>query len=162
MIQVERNGQWRRVRAIMKGLVVDSLAAASGAATQLASKAEQIAVDHLSNQDLGWEPLSPQTLDAKARRGESELTLIATSSMMQSITSWTDKDGAYVGLTREAKNDDDQPLADIARVQEYGSISRGIPARPLWGPTLEEAREYAEANNLFAEHMEMALKKYGV
>lgn len=108
---------------------------------QLGLKAEQKAVLHLRNQDLNWQRLSDVYLRRKNnKKGKrlSEKTLIATGSYLQSITSWATKDAVFVGVKRNVKNNEGEDIANIAMIHEYGSTARNIPARPLWGPVMNE------------------------
>jgi hypothetical protein len=128
---------------------------------RIALKAEQMAKDHLQKQDLGWEALKPSTLKQKIRKGLSEKTLIATSSYFQSITSFNDKNAAYAGVKRTARNKEGQELANIAKIQEYGSKVRNIPARPLWQPVFRAMIRYIREKQLFAKaFIDYAKKKY--
>ncbi len=49
-----------------------------------------------------------------------------------------DDTSVKVGWFEDAKYDDGTSIAMIAATQEFGSISRGIPARPFMQPTIEE------------------------
>jgi hypothetical protein len=124
-------------------------------------KAEGIAKKHINRQDLGWRPLDPATLAQKIRAGHSENILVATSSYFQSITSWVfGGQTALAGVKRSARNEDGELLANIAAVQEFGSESAGIPARPLWKPTYEETMEWHVTNNLPSMYFMAAVSKY--
>lgn len=129
-------------------------------------QAEKKAVLHLRNQDLNWKPLSERY--RKRKTGErsrtrndggrdrrfkkmSEKILIATSSYLQAITSWVQKETAYIGVKRGVKNKDGQEIGNIAKIHEYGSIARNIPARPLWKPTFEEMQSEIKNRPSFAQ-----------
>jgi hypothetical protein len=129
-------------------------------------QAEKKAVMHLRNQDLGWKPLSERY--RKRKTGErsrtrndggrdkrfkkmSEKILIATSSYLQAITSWVKKETVYVGVKRGVTNENGQEIGNIAKVHEYGSVAKNIPARPLWKPTFEEMQIEIKNRPSFAE-----------
>ena len=95
---------------------------------------------HIENQDLGWAKLNPAYLKYKIRKGRSRLTLVSTSTLLNSITYELKNDGleSFVGVLRKGKRKDGKPPTLIAAVMEYGSAARGIPARPLFRPTFKE------------------------
>lgn len=139
-------------------------------------QAEKKAVMHLRNQDLNWKPLSERY--KKRKTGErsrtrkdggqgkrlkklSDKILIATSSYLQAITSWATKDVAYVGVKRGVKNADGQEIGNIAKIHEYGSIARNIPARPLWKPVYDEMqKEIRNRPSFGARFVEYFKNKY--
>lgn len=134
---------------------------------QLGLRGERLAKEHLQKQDLGWKPLSPEYLKykQKGRKGKrklSEKTLIATSSYFQSITSYTTRSQVAIGVLRGVRNEDGQEIANIARIHEYGSTKRKIPARPLWQPVLEELKTHIVTSNPFIRAARIYFKrKYG-
>lgn len=125
--------------------------------TRWGLKAEQIAVDHMSKQDLGWKALNPQYLAAKIRKGQSELTLIATSSYFQSITSWVSGDTALAGVKRGVLDENGVEVANIAKIHEFGA-----GARPLWQPTFKETMAWHYKENTPAMLFMEQIKKQGV
>jgi hypothetical protein len=151
---------WEAVRRLIHNLGSDMQAARKESLSAFALEAERIAVLHMQRQDLGWETLSPQYLAQKIRRGESELTLIASSTYVQSITSWTDGEKAYAGVKRSAVDDDGKVLANIAKIHEFGGGS--VPARPLWQPTFDKAVTWHKRNNTPEMHLMRRLKAYGI
>ncbi len=104
---------------------------------------------HLDNQDLPWDPLSPQFLALKERKGFSTDIYTMTSAYRQAIATKVDATRliSFVGVLRPVphKKPDGKGGATINMVQlgyvlEYGSIAASIPARPLWRPTFEEMK----------------------
>jgi len=111
------------------------------AVQEAAFTVEAVAVGHLKNQDLGWEPLTERYLRWKKRRGYSEKTLIRTATYFRAIAVEEQADGlgAFVGVKRGvARERNGQDIVDIAAFHEEGTDR--IPARPLWQPTYEETR----------------------
>lgn len=104
---------------------------------------EAALVLHFQNQDLGWKPLNPLYKKMKQKKGLSEQILIATSTMMNSITVDSRENGnqAFVGVNRQAKGKDGASRAMIGAIHEYGSAKRGIPPRPFLRPTLAEKKD---------------------
>ena len=155
-------GDWEKVERLIKAIKPEMVAAKNQSLMRWGLKAEGIAKKHISMQDLNWKPLKPETLAAKIRKGYSENILVATSSYFQSITSWADlpNNTVYAGVKKEARDEEGNVIADIAKVHEYGSLSGRIPKRELWGPTFEEVMVWHFDKNtperLFAER----IKKY--
>lgn len=101
-------------------------------------------VQHIENQDLGWAKLDDDYLERKKRAGLSQHKLIATSTLMNSITvHQVNDESAFVGVLRTAPSQGGDQVM-IGSVMEYGSPARNIPARPLFGPTFKEAKPEIE------------------
>ncbi|MCF6192325.1 MAG: phage virion morphogenesis protein [Candidatus Hydrothermae bacterium] len=107
------------------------------ALADIADRLEGEAVGHIRAQDLPWEPLSPKYLSWKIRKGYSENIYVKTATLFRAITSEVGEDRAFVGVRRgTVREADGTDVVEIARWLEEGT-SR-MPARPLWGPTVEE------------------------
>jgi hypothetical protein len=152
MPEMKKFGDWDLVMNLAKNMSGDVDNANRIALMQIAARAEAKAVKHLRDQDLKWRSLSPKYLEWKNKKGLSNKKLIATSTMMQAVTSQVNKQGtvSFAGVLRKARNKDGEVIADIAKTMEYGSIVRGIPARPLWKPVFKEMREYIAKSKIFA------------
>lgn len=154
-------GDWAGVRGMIGRLSHNLKRANDISLARFAIKAERIAKMHMRAQDLGWKPLSVDYLAAKIRRGESELTLIATSDYFQAVTSWSDGDKAYAGIRKNITNEEGKELANIAATHEFGSEAANIDARPLWQPTYAETFEWylknAAPDVIFMELMRKGL-----
>lgn len=138
---IKKEGDWKAVDIFLSDLKVEMQKARKQSLMRFGLRAEKIALEHISRQDLSWDPLSEQYKKFKADNGLSTDILVATSSYFQAITSWVDRTTAYAGVKRGAKNKDGEDVANIARILEYGEHKR-----PLWQPTYKEALE------LWAEH----------
>lgn len=137
-------GDWKAVEALVNSLKAEIVEANNQALAQAALKGEGIAKEHISKQDLNWTPLKAATVSAKVKKGQSENILVATSTYFQSITSWHTKGKAYVGIKKQVVEEDGALVADIARTLEYGSVTRNIPERPLWQPTMKEVIKWMQ------------------
>lgn len=152
----KRFGNWSGVRNLASNLNSDILDENEKTLKQVALKAEGIAVKHLQKQDLKWRPLTPAYLSWKARNRLSTKILIATSTMFQSIS--TEISGtktlmkAFIGVSKKIKDEDGNVVADIAKIHEFGSLKRGMPARPLWLPTLKEIHKIVKDKNPFLQN----------
>jgi len=183
MIDLKKTGDWNIVHRLVNSFPEDISVGARRALIKTAAEAEARAVRHLRDQDLGWKPLSEEYLKSKIASGLSEKTLISSSQMMQAITSDIDTGGkkSYAGVFRKSfyKNSGvmktpkskngrrknpkrNRPsessskklaISDIAKTMEYGSVKKGIPARPLWRPVYKEVREWLIKTELFSREV---------
>ena len=153
-------GDWAGALRTVQALAIEAEKARKMSLQRFGLKAEALAKKHMNAQDLEWAELKPSTIAAKARKGLGNKILIATSSYFQAITSWTDEDTAFIGVTKNKKGKDGQLLADVARVHEFGSLSGSIPKRELWSPVLKETLEWHEKNNRPDFIMLQKMKKY--
>ena len=122
-------------------------------------KAERMAVKFVRNQNLSWKPLSEKYLKAKVKAGKSNKILIGDSDYIQSITSGAKGNKAVTGVSKTAKNKEGDKIANIGMVQEYGSIARNIPARPLWSVVHKHMRTFILHKQFFAREVDEELKK---
>ncbi len=165
---MKKIGNWNGARALVNSLASDLDKACAISAKRFGLIAEGIAKEHISKQDLGWEPLSEDYRnqkigkygrtrkdggrDKRFKKQRSENILVASSTYFQSITSWADTYGrgytGYAGVDKKVTysgNDGNMRVADIARIHEYGNDK--TPARPLWQPTFKEAFEKWKATS---------------
>jgi hypothetical protein len=70
-----------------------------------------------------------------------------TSSYFQGITAWVEGNTALAGIKRGTSHPDGGFIDVIAKVHEFGSVARNIPARPLWQPTFAETMKWTVKNN---------------
>ena len=137
-MSLEKDGDWEKVTNLVTHLQEEMTKAQNIALKRIALYAEGKAIKHISNQDLGWEPLKASTISAKVRAGYSENILVRTSTYFQAITSYVKDDIAYAGVKITSKYANSEEVANIAAIHEFGSNDANIPARPLWGPTLKD------------------------
>ncbi len=88
-------------------------------------------VKGIRDQKWAWPPLAPSTVERKALKKQSPLTLIAEGDYFASFTTervrW---DEVHVGTNHPQ-----------GRALEFGYGPRALPPRPHMGPALEESRE---------------------
>lgn len=101
--------------------------------------------------------LSPQWLRRKELAGADERTMIATGHYVESIKTFTKgrlSRGPFevrIGFAPNAKarkldgSNAKILLRDVARIQEFGSVTANIPPRPHWGPYGNRMRKDAPA-----------------
>lgn len=155
MSSFQRYGDWDVTLSMAQHLHDDVTDANKVVLKNIALMAESIAVKHIRNQDLRWAPLSPRYAAWKKKNRRSYKIYISTSDFMQSVTSQVNSFGtqSVAGVFKKSRNRDGQVIADIGKMLEWGSIKKGIPARPLWRPTYEEVRRYLMANPEFANEV---------
>ena len=153
-------GDWAKALAVTKQLKKVADDSVKEGLTKAALFAEKTAKKHLSKQDLSWTPLESKYRRYKERKGYSTNILVRTGAMFQSITSNVDAKTAFVGVKREAKDSDGNSLANIAAVHEFGSTKQGIPARPLWQPTLIETATWYRNGNSIEDIFMSKIKRY--
>lgn len=101
-------------------------------------------------------PLSPTTVAKKATLGLDPRTMISTGHYVDSIKVIEERseDGKTLFLVgfdetdvaldeRTGKPRPGSPLTMVAKVQEFGSASAGVPARPHWRPATERMEREA-------------------
>lgn len=155
-------GNWKAFRKLSKNLGQSRSAIVEGAKLglrQAALKVEARLVLHVQKQDLPWKPLSPAYKRYKQKKGLSTQILIATSTLLNSITSEVRGGGtsAFVGVLRKTAKKKGQDQVLIGQVMEFGSKKRNIPPRPLFKPTLEESTQ--EIGDTVAENIKQAIAK---
>ena len=155
-----KTGDWRKVNMMTRSIQAEMEKSRMLSLKRFGLKVEAVAKMHISNQDLGWAPLNPKYLAQKIKKGLSNNILVATSSYFQSITSYVILDTSYTGVKKHVTEKDGTFVADIAKLHEYGSDSSGIPARPLWKPTINEVMVWHVSHNSPAKYLVQSLRKF--
>lgn len=139
------HGPWDKVHKDMNALADRIKSNLKMATAQNAEVTRGVLVKHIQNQDLKWKKLGPKYKEQKKKKGLSTAILIATSEMMQSITTKvaSDKMSAFVGVLRAGKREDGEDPVLIAKVHEFGSKKRKIDKRPLFQPSFSETKDQA-------------------
>jgi len=123
---------------------------------------EAIVIENIDKFQSTWADLDKDYAKYKQRKGFSNKKLVKTSMYFQSITSWTEGNVAYIGIKKTARNKDGESVANIARVMEFGSKARKIPARELWKPSKENLRQWLKKNDVFRAEMAKALRRHNL
>ena len=143
---IKLTGKWNLVNAITKNLEKVGNEAMKEGLMKVGLFAEGKAKSHISKQDLNWKPLNQDYKRRKERDGFSTNTLVKTSAYFQAITSYVQGKNAYIGVKKVARDKEGNEIANIAAVHEFGSSKQGIPARPLWQPTIKETATWMGDN----------------
>lgn len=109
---------------------------------QIVREYEKIVVTNLEGQKLDWVPLTDAYAEYKEFAGLDEKILIATGKLVSSITVVKKSKFSYfAGIPRKEKYPSGVPVSFVAWVHEFGAPLAGIPARPLWRPSLEQLKK---------------------
>lgn len=164
-MRIDKIGNWDKFSMLAANLTRELQLASDICLKRWALKAEGIAKNHISTQDLAngfWLPLAAYTIEKRSDRGTGYSTLLEYGLYLQAITSYVEKDTAYVGVRRGMIHEDGTDLDFIARINEEGHQSLNIPARPLWQPTLMETMEWHIAHNSMKDiFIDNVRRKYG-
>lgn len=156
----QKFGDWDIVMNLCRNMPEDIKASNRQTLLVLAGKAEALAKKHINAQDLKWAPLNPEYVAQKVQKGYDERTLLRKHDYINSITHFLSDQGmrAHAGVPKNAKSDGEL-IYKYAAIMEFGSVVRGIPARPLWAPVLKEIHEYVRENSIFSKGVIKAFRK---
>jgi len=142
--EIRMVGDWQKVALLIQNMAMEMEKAKITSLQRFGLKMEEVVLNHISMQDMGWKPLDPKYIESKVRKGLSENILVATSDYFNAIQSWVDKDSqtTYIGVKKGKIDKDGNEIGDIAQVHEYGSMSGKIPKRPLWEPSFKDVKEW--------------------
>jgi len=133
-------GDWGKLNSFMTGLNPRFLKAMNEATNENLKLGEKAVVLNLRNQRFRsrWPSYTPEYQKYKERKGLSPKMLIATATMMRSITSVKESpfEGA-VGVLRRTKYRNRAGHINVANVAVIHE-TRKRKARKLWKPTLNE------------------------
>ena len=156
----KKTGDWAKVKRLTAGMPERFRKVIKNTLPKIGLKGERIAVLHIRNQDLGWEPLNSKYLERKIEEGKSEKTLIADAEYIRNISSYPANMNVLIGVDKKVKTKDGkETIADVAKTHEYGSEAQGIPARPLWRPTYQEILKWLKESKIFAVEIAKDLKR---
>lgn len=131
---VKRTGDWRLARELLEGAPARLRAATDRALRQEAQALRSEVVEGLTKQapaGQAFSPLARLTLaKRKLRKFSGSKALIQNADLRNAITA-TVRDGeAFVGVPRKARGRDGTQLADVAKLNEFGSDPIIIPVTP--------------------------------
>lgn len=143
MSNVKFTGDWNRLKKTLSRRNVKQL---TGAVDEQAKVLQKTIQGHIDNQDLGWSPLSKNTI--RLKHGNSTI-YVETGTLRNSIetTKISSSDTYYsVGVrVKEGKSArSGESLSNIMNYMEYGTARQ--PARPLIRPSWEEKRSSIKTN----------------
>ena len=115
-------------------------------------------------QKYNWRPLSEEYLEWKKEQGLDDRILIATGDYVDSIQVRKTKRGTgvqiQVGVPAGIHEPSGLPYRTLARIMEFGSSTRGVPARPHWRPAKAWIqRQLPKIREAMAEQMADELKR---
>lgn len=151
-------GNWAMARNASSTLPQTIKRSIRSAEEKVAKKLIKIVKGHIQNQDLNWVPLSPQSIK---RKGHDKV-YIFTGTYLNSIKFWQKNYTVHIGIPRgiyEPRNRIE--LWKIATWMETGMPSRNLPARPVWGPSVEELGGRGGMQEIIEETLRRKLSREG-
>jgi len=130
-----------------------------GELKRVAHEAKRDLKKRIADQAFKWKPLSPKYKARKERLGLDPRTLIATGKYLKSIRVASRMYGnnlSYqLGTRKDTHGPSGLPYIELARLMEYGSRKRKLPARPHWRPTIRKYRRLQQSR-IKAAHKQVA------
>lgn len=155
VIQFDFFGDWRKAGTMTAGLAPTVKRAIRTGQEAGAKKLIKIVKDHLLNQDLNWAPIS-----ARAKKNDPRI-LIDSQAYLTSIKYWQEGYNVMIGVPRGLTEPSGMEIAKVANIHEKGLSKRGIPARPLWGPSIQEMNGKSGMDAIVLRTIENRLMKLG-
>ena len=158
-ITIKRFGNWAQARRATSTLDKSIKRAIRSAEEKIARRLIKIVKGHILSQDLPWVPLSPTT---KNRKGHDNVYL-DSRFYINSIKFWQKNYVIHIGIPRGVMDADGEvELWKVATWMEKGLPNRGMPPRPLWGPSIKELGGGPQGMaNLVKESINRKLRREG-
>ena len=126
-----RTGNWEYVIAsLTRTIPQEVMSSAVWGQRKAAEQLVKIVKNHIMRQDLPWTPKKNPSSSGSWR------LYIDTGQYLSSVETWQKNGIRFVGIKPHKHHKDGVPVSDIAVWMEYGT--KHMPARPLWGPSLED------------------------
>jgi hypothetical protein len=140
--EVKLVGDWREVKHIFSRLSLFATKLRDNVAAGIAEEYYNALKGHFENQDLPLQPLSSWYREWKAKKGLDTRILVATGQMLSEMKIHELGIGQmFVGIRGGKKHQrSGLDVALLALIHEYGALSRGLPARPVYRLTVQELR----------------------
>jgi hypothetical protein len=125
--------------------------ASDAVAYVIAEKLFNLILDHIRRQDLPWPPLDPDYEKWKEQTGLDTRMWIATGELAGHISIWKlprrQGTGYAVGIPRNLEHTGSGLKSYIlATILELGAPDIGLPARPVFRPSIQELRIWLAQN----------------
>lgn len=144
MFEATLTGDWKKAKRTIQLLPTFTKVLNERLLTAVSERFYQALIAHLREQDLALEPLSKWYSLWKTKRGLDGRILIATGQMVGEIRIHENGNEKFVGIKGGKRHQSGIDIALLALVHEYGSVARGIPARPVYRLTVAELRRELE------------------
>jgi len=139
--EVTLTGDWAKTQRIMSSMPKFISVLRKRIVQVLASRYYDALKHHLESQDLPLAPLNDWYRQWKEKHGLDSRILIATGELMDNIKIYDIAIGkAFIGIKGGKQHKGGIDMALLALIHEYGSVERGMPARPLYRLTFEELK----------------------
>ena len=157
-LNVSLTGDWKKTRVFGKApkVIDDALQTVLMQEAEFMKRQMNLGIRKQAPGDIPFTPLAPRTIAERRRKGiKGDLALIARGDLLKSIIAKKIRHGAFAGILRGSKNREGKSLVAIGKIQEYGSPSRNIPARPFIMPVYQ--KHLRNARNRFAARLRKIL-----
>ena len=125
-------GDWNRANIATKLLPTTIRRSALYGQEKAVRKLAKIVKAHIASQDL------PSLSGPKKKIREDSRHLIDTATYLESIGVWQQGYTYFVGVKSGLIEPSGIEIAKLAYILEVGTRDKRIPARPVWGPSIEE------------------------
>jgi len=133
-VAVKRTGDWLRARQMLQAAPLRLKSATDRALRQEAEQLRSEVVEGITKQapaGAAFSPLSHFTLaKRRLRKFSGSKALIRNADLRNAITATVRNSEAFVGVPRKARGRDGAQLADVAKLNEFGSDPIVIPITP--------------------------------
>lgn len=130
-------GDWQGVYRFFDSMGIEVKKKALQAQWDICKQLKRVVVGHILAQDLPWEKLAPATRRNKTEN--KDMIYIDSETYLNNIKVWKHNGQAFVGVkkgTTYKRKSGNVSLERVAIWMEFGTSK--MPARPLWGPSIEE------------------------
>jgi phage gpG-like protein len=133
-VPVKRTGDWQLARELLRGAPARLKAATDRALRQEAEQLRSEVVEGITKQAPAGQAFSPlarfTVAKRRLRKFSGSKALIQNADLRNAITATVKNGEAFVGVPRKARGRDGSQLADVAKLNEFGSDPIIIPVTP--------------------------------
>jgi len=169
-VSVEVEGDWVKAKVLLTELPALTKASAVKAQLDFATKLRKQIWENIetNGSSIGWAPLKNNYKRWKDKQDAaygSSFMYRFFGTYYNSIEIMQDGHNVSVGVSKD--RDRINPLSKLrvsqyALILEMGAYSRGIPPRPLWGPSFAQIGGRRELLRLMKNRLGLAVKVYGI
>lgn len=157
---MKKVGRWDIAGFMTGSLNKDIIASNTIVLKQIGLELEGTIVKRILSQPSEWPALNPEYLKRKVKEGKSNQMLIATSSMLNAITSNVTYPFVVAGVKRGVFNEEGEMVAEIAAIMNFGSEARNIEPRDFLTKPDRDMRKKIAGGLFSRKLLEFLKKKY--
>jgi hypothetical protein len=133
-VAVKRTGDWTLARELLQGAPARLKAATDRALRQEAEQLRSEVVEGITKQAPAGEAFSPLArltlAKRRLRKFSGSKALMRNADLRNAVVATVKNGEAFVGVPRKARGRDGAQLADVAKLNEFGSDPIVIPVTP--------------------------------